>query len=370
MKIAHVVRQFYPSVGGLEDYVQNLAIEQSAAGHDVSITTLNTDFQNDRTLPAFEMHQGLPITRVPWTFSTRYSICRIGMSALNAADIVHVHAVDYMIDYLSLMKRLGRLKSKLVLATHGGFFHTAKNQRLKEIFFKTVTPFSLAKVDSVLCGSTNDLAMFRGISPDSQPFRYGVRLRKFGAEEPALKTNDMVYLGRFSSNKRLAWLIEAYAQLENPAGVLKIIGRSKTGDIAELKAVVERLGCHSLVQLIVDVDDSVIRRHLVNARFTVSASEYEGFGLSIIELMSYGLVPFLSNETPSFVDFIQESKSGELFEHGFDSFNTQYEKLISHWSPESAQGALIYTEQFAWKAVSEEIFHVYESALDQRVCIN
>jgi alpha-1,3-mannosyltransferase len=370
MKIAHVVRQFYPSVGGLEDYVQNLAIEQTAAGHDVSITTLNTDFQNDRTLPAFEMHQGLPITRVPWTFSTRYSICRIGMSGLNAADIVHVHAVDYMIDYLSLMKRLGRLKSKLVLATHGGFFHTGKNQRLKEIFFKTVTPFSLAKVDSVLCGSTHDLAMFRSISPDSQPFRYGVRLQKFGTQEAPFKSNDMVYLGRFSSNKRLAWLIEAYAQLKKPAGKLKIIGRSKTGDLDELAAMINKLGCQDWVELIVDVDDSVIRQHLVEAKFTVSASEYEGFGLSIIELMSYGLVPFLSNETPSFVDFVEESKSGELFEHSFASFSAQYENLISQWSPESAQRALTYTEQFAWKAVSEEIFNVYESALDQRVRIN
>jgi alpha-1,3-mannosyltransferase len=370
MKIAHVVRQFYPSVGGLEDYVQNLAIEQVAAGHDVTITTLNTDFQTDKTLPAFEMHQGLPITRVPWVFSTRYSICWINLSGLNAADIVHVHAVDYMVDYLSLMKRLGLLKSKLIVATHGGFFHTSKNQRLKELFFKRVTPFSLAKVDAVLCGSTNDLAMFKTISPDSQPFKYGVRLRKFGTQVSPIKTNDMVYLGRFSSNKRLAWLIEAYARLKNPAGVLKIIGRSKTGDIAELKAVVDRLGCQSRVELVVDVDDSVIRQHLVTSRFTVSASEYEGFGLSIIELMSYGLVPFLSNETPSFVDFIQESKAGELFEHSFDSFNTQYEQLISHWSPALAQGALAYTEQFAWKAVSEEIFHVYESALDQRVCIN
>jgi alpha-1,3-mannosyltransferase len=370
MKITHVVRQFYPSIGGLEDYVQNLAIEQLAAGHDVSITTLNTDFQNDKTLAPYEVYKGLPITRVPWVFSTRYPVCKLDMDKLNQADVVHVHAVDYLVDYLSLMKRLGQLKAKLVLTTHGGFFHTAKNQRLKRLFFKTITRFSLEKVDAVLCCSANDLSAFEAISPHSCLINNGVRLQKFGQAPEMTKTNDMVYLGRFSSNKRLMWLIEAYALLKQPMGILKIIGRRKTGDTAALEGLIQKLDCADRVALIVDVDDSVILQHLLAARFTVSASEYEGFGLSVIELMSYGLVPFLSDETPSFSEFIQVSGEGELFERSFEDFNTQYERLISRWSPASAQHAQTYTEQFAWNSVSKEIFHVYESALDYRVCIN
>jgi len=370
MKITHVVRQFYPSIGGLEDYVQNLAIEQMASGHEVSITTLNTDFQNDKTLVPYETYKGLPITRVPWRFSTRYPICQLDIDALNEADVVNVHAVDYLVDYLSFMKRLGRLKAKLVLTTHGGFFHTAKNQRLKQLFFKTVTRLTLAKVDAVLCCSANDLSTFKPISTNSHLVNNGVRLHKFGKGADVAKTNDMVYLGRFSSNKRLPWLIQAYAQLKQPMGVLKIIGRRKTGDTAALESLIAQLDCADRVQLIVDVEDSVILAHLQAARFTVSASEYEGFGLSVIELMSYGLVPFLSDETPSFAEFTQVSGVGELFTRTFEDFSAQYERLISRWTPASAQHAQAYTEQFAWTAVSEEIFHVYESAVDYRVCVN
>jgi alpha-1,3-mannosyltransferase len=370
MKITHVVRQFYPSIGGLEDYVQNLALEQVASGHEVSITTLNTDFQSDKTLVPYEVHKGLPITRVPWKFSTRYPICQLDLDALNQADLVNVHAVDYLVDYLSLMKRLGRLKPTLVLTTHGGFFHTAKNQRLKQLFFKTVTRFTLAKVDALLCCSANDLDTFTPISANSHLINNGVGLRKFGEGPDIEKTNDMVYLGRFSSNKRLLWLIEAYARLKQPMGVLKIIGRRKTGDTAALEALIQQLGCADRVQLIVDVEDSVILGHLASARFTVSASEYEGFGLSVIELMSYGLVPFLSDETPSFAEFIQVSGVGELFHRDFDDFSKQYERLVSRWTPASAQHAQAYTEQFAWTAVSEEIFHVYESAVDHSVRVN
>ena len=41
LNIVHVVRQFYPAVGGLEGVVQELASAQVAAGHRVRIVTLN-----------------------------------------------------------------------------------------------------------------------------------------------------------------------------------------------------------------------------------------------------------------------------------------------------------------------------------------
>ena len=50
MKVLHVVRQFLPSVGGLEDVVYNLSKVQIAKGHKVQVYTLNSDFQSDSAL--------------------------------------------------------------------------------------------------------------------------------------------------------------------------------------------------------------------------------------------------------------------------------------------------------------------------------
>ena len=44
MNIVHVVRQFYPAVGGLEGVVRELASAQVAAGHRVRVVTLNRVF--------------------------------------------------------------------------------------------------------------------------------------------------------------------------------------------------------------------------------------------------------------------------------------------------------------------------------------
>lgn len=365
MRIIHVVRQFHPSVGGLEDYVENLALEQLSAGHEACVMTLDSDFQTGEYLPGYQNIRGIQVTRVPWRGSQRYSFCRLNMQALNNADIVHVHAIDYFIDYLSGFKRLGLLKSKLVVSTHGGFFHTAKNQRLKRLYFQTVTRFSLARAQAVLSCSLNDQALFSGICRRAQLINNGVRLHKFGAPTPQLPTGDMVYLGRFSANKRLAWLIGAYATLPEPVGKLKIIGRSKTGDIAPLLTLIESLGCASRVELILNADDTEIVRHLCSSRFTVSASDYEGFGLGVIELMSYGLTPLLSWAPPSFCDFIGGSGCGEGFDYSFESFHQGYTELVEQWSPEAAQRARAYAQRFSWSAVAQEIFAVYQSVLRQ-----
>jgi len=364
MKIAHVVRQFHPSIGGLEDYVFNLATEQLAAGHQVRVITLNTDFQTNEQLADHETYKGIEIIRLPWKGSTRYPLCRPDLAALNAVDIVHVHAVDYLIDYLSLMKRTRRLTSTLILSTHGGFFHTEKNQLIKKAFFQTITRFTIAKADAVLCCSSNDHALFKKITHRAKLINNGTRLHKFGPPSLQATTQDMVYLGRFSSNKRLPWLIREYAKLANPAGVLKIIGRSKTGDSAQMVNLIKELGCEDRVKLIMDISDEEILNHIQSSRFTVSASEYEGFGLGVIELMSYGLVPFLSSQPASFNDFVSDSQSGELFDYSNGSFHTHYERLISRWAPAAAERAFEYANQFSWKTVAEEIFDVYTNAIE------
>ena len=369
MKIVHIVRQFYPSVGGLEDYVLNLSKEQRSAGHEVIVLTLDSDFQTGNKLSDTEEHQGIKVLRLPWKGSKRYPLCRPNLELLNQMDVVHVHAVDFFIDYLSLMRRLGRLTAPLVLSTHGGFFHTRKNQWIKKVFFEVITRWTLGGVEAVVCNSSNDYSVFAPISRRAQMVNNGIRVKKFGAgtSNGSAPVDDLVYLGRFSENKRLPWLIENFAKLEHPAGLLKIIGRSKTGDAAELTSLVQRLGCDDKVKLIFDIGDEEIADHIVNSKFTVSASEYEGFGLGVVELMSYGHVPFLAEEPLSFKDFVNDSGVGQIFNVGPSSFKSKYEMLISEWSPSAAVSAASYAKQFSWTTVAEEIFNVYESTLENSV---
>lgn len=359
MKILHIVRQFSPSIGGLEDYVLNLSIEQKSLGHEVTVYTLNTNFQTDERLAADAEIDGIAVKRFNWIGSKRYPITSFPRKMLNQFDIVHVHAVDFFIDYLSLLKRLHLLKPKLVLTTHGGFFHTPQQQSLKKFFFQTVTRFTLGPVNVVFTISNNDNLLFEKIKQGCHLIENGVSYQKFGYSQQLGSSNDLVYLGRLSSNKKLDWLIEAFSQLDNPNSMLKIIGNRATGDAEQLETLLTTLDAENRVALLFNLSDEEILTHIESSRFVVSASEYEGFGLSVIELMSYGLVPLLSSQPDSFKSFIGQSEVGKLFSYKQKEFQASYLEIVEGWSAEEAKKAKSFAETFSWKSVARSIVDGY-----------
>ena len=69
MKILHITRQFYPLIGGMENYVLNLAEQQIKNGHSVTVLTLNRSFVNNEKLSNYEkLDNGIEIYRIPFFY--------------------------------------------------------------------------------------------------------------------------------------------------------------------------------------------------------------------------------------------------------------------------------------------------------------
>lgn len=138
MNVVHVVRQFRPSVGGLEDAVISLVRNQRAAGVDARVVTLDRIFIDlPRRLPRSGVVDGIPVTRLRWRGSTRYPVAPGVLRAVRGADLIHVHAVDFFFDYLAATWPLHG--KPMVATTHGGFFHTDRRARFKRLWFNIVT---------------------------------------------------------------------------------------------------------------------------------------------------------------------------------------------------------------------------------------
>ena len=165
MLIVHVVRQFHPGVGGLETVVRELASAQVKAGHRVRVVTLDRLFNvaGTQKLPAREMLDGIEIIRIAYFGSSRYPLAFSALRHIKDADLVHVHAIDFFFDYLAWTKPWhGR---KLVVSTHGGFFHTKYASLLKRVWFQTVTRLSLKFYAGVAAVSASDFERFSSIRP-------------------------------------------------------------------------------------------------------------------------------------------------------------------------------------------------------------
>ncbi len=165
MKILHVVRQFYPMIGGLENYVLHLSNHQIKNGHEVGIATLNRNFITGERLPKNEiLSTGQMIIRVPYSGMKKYPVAPKIFNLIKNYDVIHVHAIDFFADFLAFSQFIH--KRKLILTTHGGFFHTNWGTTFKKLYFKAITRQSLKRYSAVIGCSDNDVNLFKNICPD------------------------------------------------------------------------------------------------------------------------------------------------------------------------------------------------------------
>jgi len=364
-KIVHVVRQFSPAIGGLESFVKSLAKEQIKAGLDVEVVTLNRVFHknNKKYLAESEIIEGIKVTRIPYIGSHKYPFAPDIIKKITTADIVHVHAIDFFSDFLSLSKFIHR--KALVLSTHGGFFHTKYASLFKRVFFNLVTRYTIKNYLAVAACSESDLLTFKKIRKNKIFLvENGVDVTKFGSSVTKVPNKRLVFLGRFSKNKRIDQLLLFFSKLISTSDEyhLLIIGKDWDDSLKQMELIIQDLNISEHVTILPELDDSEIKVQLDNASFIVSASEYEGFGLSIIEGMSAGLIPLCSN-IPSFTKIIEKSGVGinlDFFDmrqvQTVDAFiNTQLGKYT-----DIANKARSAAKAYSWPIKALEFTEIYD----------
>ncbi|NKL57377.1 glycosyltransferase family 4 protein [Rhizobium leguminosarum] len=293
--IVHVVRQFLPNRGGLEDVVANLARQTVRRGYRVRVVTLDSLFTApENKLPLREDIDGIEVVRIPWFGTSRYPLAPHVFRHLADADLVHVHAIDFFFDALAW----GRLLhgKPMIVTTHGGFFHTQKYATIKKIWFRTLTRASAMAYRRVVCCSASDLKQFSEIVPDSLLIENGADIGKFADTASRRAKRRIVTIGRFSVNKRLDHLLDAMAKLKtrDPEWHLDIVGAESDLNRADVEGAIESRHLSGRVTLHVSPENDTIRRIIAEASIFASASEYEGFGLVALEAMSAGLLPVLN----------------------------------------------------------------------------
>jgi alpha-1,3-mannosyltransferase len=369
MRILHVVRQFYPAVGGLENFVLSLAMEQKNNGIDAEVLTLNRIFHQSGSaiLSAEDIVQGVKVIRISWSGSYKYPFAPTVLSHLNSFDLIHVHGIDFFFDFLSLTQLIH--KKPLVASTHGGFFHTAYASTIKKLFFNTVTKFSLRAYKQIYACSIGDFELFSPLClPKLQLIENGVDTTKYHNAASKVHTRKFVYIGRFSDNKGLDRLVSTFADLKTYGDDyhLNIIGKDWDGNKTKLEYQIKTLGLQAQISIETDLNDSAIKCRLENASYIVSASSYEGFGLTIVEGMSAGLIPVVSS-IPSFERIITSSNVGLItrFE------NPQTDALNIHQFCEQTEKnysvlrerAITESNRYSWPLVAKKFSQAYNEYL-------
>ena len=371
MRVLHVVRQFWPAVGGLENFVLDLASEQIRTGIEAQVLTLNRlNTKPHEVLKARDEIRGIRVRRIGYLGSRRYPLAVGALRHLRSFDLIHVHAVDFFCDYLAATAPIHG--KPLVLSTHGGFFHTHRNRRLKQLFFSAATRRTLKRFQAVIASSVGDEALFKKIAEGKvRRIDNGVNTQKFAhAASPDFKPS-LIYFGRFASNKGIEALIASFAALKRhvPEARLYIAGNDYDGLLEGMRAQVRDEGLDGSVAIHTALDDDGLREKIGLCSFFVSAARYEGFGLSLVEAMSAGLVPIVSR-IPSFEEITSSSGVGKTMD--FDEPESaaaemaRYIRQIGNRHCEARTSAVMVSEGWNWTRVAKRFRECYEQVLGAR----
>jgi alpha-1,3-mannosyltransferase len=263
-------------------------------------------------------------------------------------------------------------RKKLVVSTHGGFFHTNFAARLKRIFFATVTRGSMIWYDGVVAISSADQAQFNRIRRRGiLCIENGVNVRKFADAASRRPAKSMIWIGRFSNNKRLDRLIAFFAALKqrDPEWTLCIAGQSWDVDLNELGDMIRAASVEQGVSIVHLPDDTELRERMADCSVIVSASDYEGFGLVAIEGMSAGLLPLLS-AIPPYERLVRESGTGltvdfDRPEQAASSFLNWHRIIATDFDGVRAK-SIAEAARYSWDHVAKLYQALYEDVLGRR----
>jgi alpha-1,3-mannosyltransferase len=376
MKVVHVVRQYTPSLGGMEEVVRSLVQHQKAhTRYQPTVVTLDRVFRTrDQQLPHAEVLDGVPVHRLAFRGSERYPLCPQVLQALQGADLVHVHAIDFFFDYLALTNWVHR--KPLIASTHGGFFHSGFAPRLKQLYFRTVTRCSAHAYGRIVATSENDGALFKAVvSPQKLcVIENGVDTIKFSDASLEHLAPTLIYFGRWATNKGILEMLDVLAALvqQQPDTPWKLIlaGRAYDLDEAALATQAALRGVASHVEVVAQPDNATLRRYIATASYFFCLSRHEGFGIAPIEGMSAGLTPLLS-PIPPFRHLVEATGVGLVLDA--DSAAGRAEQICHlHQRRQMQPGGYLRSrsaaraaaDRYAWSEVADRYTQQYDQILE------
>jgi alpha-1,3-mannosyltransferase len=314
IKVLHVTRVFDPIQGGIERFIHGLSIWGRKTGaFESSVCVISPKILQ---APRYEI-DGIPVFNVEAPGIGPFRILPDLASQVDQADIIHLH--DMQVAGITWHFARRRYGPPVVLSTHGGFFHTSRLRITKKAYFRYVVPRLLSKIDLIIASSRSDAAFYAKASNRVVTIENGVDISKFSqaATEASQETNTFLHIGRLARNKRVEHLLKVVAALNEEGCItnLHLAGRDDDNLAAFLHLKAREYGIESQIHFHGAVSDARLIELTQSARFSCSASQYEGFGIAAVEAMAAGCIPLLS-PIPSYRALIQDGVNGYLIDFG------------------------------------------------------
>jgi D-inositol-3-phosphate glycosyltransferase len=194
--------------------------------------------------------------------------------------------------------------------------------------------------------------------PDPEAFR-----RAFRIDGPFV-----LFVGRLASNKGLPALVQAFADLhrQDPTAYLVLVG-ADGGEQSTVERQVQELGLSDRVRITGFVaDESLLASGFREARLFALPSQYEAFGLVLLESLAQG-TPVIASRVGGIPEFIEDGKAGRLIPpENPEALAHAFQEL---WGDETTRvrwgtyGRESVVPRYQWDRVVDKLQGVYAEVL-------
>ncbi|WP_291051435.1 MULTISPECIES: glycosyltransferase [unclassified Empedobacter] len=379
MKIVHVLNSL--TIGGREKVVIELCNEL-ARSESVVIITLS----NDNNLQKDILHPNINLIELPFS-SNIFGLIKlwiIGFFLLKSKlksikpDIIHNHLYYHYFLFLTLVCNVGGFRSKSFRTVHtSGLFYENKGilnkfrLSIEKLASKLNKPYLVSISRSVY---DNNVFHFKDYYANNKYIPNGVNFKLFEQELITIQRADFkfsdhdfvgIYVSRLDNGKKHHLVINQIHKMKKEGYDIKMlfVGDGKLRN--ELQNLVVSKSLQTNIFFIGFTTN--VSSYLKIADFSVFPSEFEGFGLSLIEKMYFKL-PVIASNIDVFEEVIQDNFNGFLFDlKKEDELKNKIISLMNNKEKFKSIGenAKETAMKFNIKNIASETLEYYRKSLDQ-----
>ena len=384
MKILQGCVRYPPAPGGAETVVKAYSEGLMDLGHDVEVIT--TDLYTETPFIKKEMPSevnGINVTRhKAYTVSGEaHYVLAPGMvqSFLSKkADIIHTHSYGYFQNHAGWIRE--RFQSTpWVITPH---FHPswsmwggAKRKTLREFYDTVIGKGTMESADLITCVSKHERDMLVseiGISQDNIKIIYnGINWNDwqilpdkniFRKQYPDISDKFVLFAGRLATNKGLSDLISAMNLVNQKSVDLVITGADMgLGKQLEKEALEKGVRMHRLGH----IDDETYRSVLAAADMLVLPSEYEAFGIVLLEAAA-AETAVIGTNVGGIPEAMSPGNNGLIVEYNdVDNLSKSIATLLDDdkMCNEMGKAGRLWAKNFSWDSILKELEQEYISII-------
>lgn len=313
MKILHVINSM--EIGGAQRLLSELLPFQSEK-EDVTLLVfkrLNNEFEKKI------IEAGIPIISLDENNFYNPAIIIRMRRILRNFSIIHVHLFPSL--YLAATAAVG-LDVKLVYTEH-----STSNSRRNKPVLRPIERYIYRRYSRIISISQQTQeALAAWIGEDSGRFvviNNGVNLQCFTSQTKPVIPDSIIMVSRFAPSKDQETLIRALTRLDTRV-ILRLVGDGETLGRCMLLAIEE--GVSDRIEFLGSRQD--IPELVAESYIGVQSSNWEGFGLTAVELMAAGK-PVIASDVDGLKQIVEGA--GEIFHKGnFEELAHKISRLLDN----------------------------------------